>query len=148
MTLEEWNQPKEVSVAAMTEAVEQLREAKNDYADAKAVSDGKHAIMKEKEAYLVALLQDANITEYIAEGVGKVKLKVEPYVPTPKTPEQKKQFFEWIKNNMGLDAYYAYLNVNSNTLQSLYKEKLADGIDIDGLDQPTTRTRLSLTKSR
>ena len=32
--------------------------------------------------------------------------------------------------------------------KSLYRQLLAEGVEIPGLDQPTTRTKLSLTKSR
>ena len=148
MTLEEWNQPKDISVSEMTAAIQELKDAKEEYQDAKAISDGKHEVFKAKQAIVIAMCQEANITEFIAEGVAKIKVKAEPYVPTPKTPEQRTIFFDFLAKHFGPEAPMAYATVNANTLNSLYRQLLAEGVEIPGLDQPTTRTKLSLTKSR
>jgi hypothetical protein len=148
MTLEEWNKPKEVSVSDMTDAIKELKQAQDDYYDAKAISDGKHEVFKAKKAVVIAMCQEANITEFIAEGIAKVKVTTEPYVPTPKTPEQRTIFFDFLEQHFGPEAPMAYATVNANTLNSLYKQLLSEGIEIPGLDQPTTRNKLSLTKSR
>lgn len=146
-TMEAWAQPtRDVTTKELDDAVASLKLAKQKYQDAKDLSDQAYATVKDAEAFLIALMEEARKEVYIAEGIGRVKVSYEPSVTTPKTKEQKEQFFDWIKSNMGDEAYWAYMTVNSNTLNSLYKTMLEDGKTIAGLEEPTTRTKLSLTK--
>lgn len=152
--LNEWEQPKaDISLEDMDNAAKALRDAKEVYTSRKAASDEAYHIMKEAEGKLVSLMDAAGKTTYIAEGVGRATVKKSLSVKTPKSPEQKQAFFNWIREHMGEDSYYAYMSVNSNSLNSLYRSKVEEFgargeiLEIDGLDQPTESTRLSFTKA-
>lgn len=151
--LEQWQEKKEVSTAELDALAKQLREAKEQYQVAKLVSDKHYAVMKEIEDKIVSIMCYAGKKTYIAEGYGRITIKSSLSVTTPKTPEQKEAFFNWIKTNMGMDAYYTYMSVNSNSLNSLYKQKLEEYgekgeiLNIDGLDAPVEYVSLSFTKA-
>ena len=101
----------------------------------------------------MALNEHSGKKTYIAEGFGRVTVKEELSVRTPKTPEDKQKFFDWLRNHMGEDAYYAYMTVNSRSLNSLYKQKVEEYgeqgkvLEIDGLESPSSFTKLSFTKA-
>lgn len=151
--LEDWAQTNEVSVKDLDSAVGVVRELKNKHQESKAISDAHYAALKEAEDKLVSLLQYAGKTTYIAEGLGRATLKKNLSVKVPKTPEQKKVFFDWVKEHMGEDAYYAYMTVNSQSLNSMYKTQAEEYgnrgeiLNIDGLEDPTEYTTLSFTKA-
>lgn len=151
--LDLWKTEGEVSIEQMDNAVKQLREAKQRKQEAKAVADAASKEYAEAERKVMTLMQEAGKETYIAEGFGRVTLKEELSVQTPKSPDEKEAFFKWIKENMGDDAYFAYMSVNSRSLNSLYKQKTEEFgargelLQIDGLSEPTAYTKLSFTKA-
>lgn len=152
--LEMWSQPtQDISVSQLDNAVKALREAKDKYSEAKAISDSMYAVVKETETALISILKAAGKEKYIAEGVGTVSLSERLSVPTPKTPEQKEAFFNWLREEMGQDGYLTYATVNSNSLNSLYRQKVeeygerGEVLEIGGIEAPTSYTSLSLRKA-
>lgn len=72
-------------------------------------------------------------------------------VTTPKTPEQKQELFEYLKEQ---GIFLEVVSVNSQTLNALYKslaeDAAADGIlefKMPGVGEPTTYTNLKLRRS-
>lgn len=152
--INEWQYPtREVSTAELDEVARSLRLAKEVYTERKAASDEAYGAVKEAEAKLISLMKDAGKTKYIAEGIGSISISTNLSVQTPKSPEQKKAFFNWVRETMGDDAYYAYMTVNSNSLNSLYRNKVeeygarGEVLDIDGLLPPSESTKLSFRKA-
>jgi len=152
--LELWKEEKgDVSIDDMTEAVRVLREAKTAYDAKKLESNALHADMKALEERVMGLMKLAGLSEFTATGYGKVSLSELMSVKTPKSPDEKKAFFNWVRENMGDDAYYAYMSVNSNSLNSMYKQKVEEYgergeiLSVDGLEEPTSYTKLSLRKA-
>ena len=151
--LDLWKTEGEVSIEQMDDAVKKLRQAKERKSEAKAVLDAANKDYSEAEAQVMSLMQEAGKETYIAEGFGRVTLREELSVRTPKSPEEKEAFFKWIRENMGDDAYFAYMSVNSRSLNSLYKQKTEEYgergelLQIDGLSEPTAFTKLSFTKA-
>jgi F0F1-type ATP synthase membrane subunit b/b' len=151
--LDLWKTEGEVSIEQMDDAVKKLRQAKERKSEAKAVLDAANKDYSEAEAQVMSLMQEAGKETYIAEGFGRVTLREELSVRTPKSPEEKEAFFKWIRENMGEDAYFAYMSVNSRSLNSLYKQKTEEYgergelLQIDGLSEPTAFTKLSFTKA-
>lgn len=143
----------EISLAEMDSAIAELKKRRTEYEEAHKISTGLHEAMKQQEAVVVAMLEKADKTVYIAEGIGRVKVTHEMSVQTPKTPEDKKAFFNWLSTNLGQDVADAYQTVNSQSLNSLYNEleerfaREGKVLSIDGLGQPIARTKLSLTKA-
>ena len=151
--LDLWRTEGEVSIDQMDDAVKKLREAKEEKSKAKAIYDTAQSAYAEAEARVMSLMEHSGKKTYIAEGFGRVTIKEELSVRVPRTPEQKQAFFDWVKNNMGEDAYYAYMSVNSRSLNSLYKQKAeeygdkGEVLEIDGLESPSSFTKLSFTKA-
>lgn len=143
----------EISIAQMDEMLKDFREAKEKYSAAKALSDAAHADMKEIEAAIIRTLEAAGKTTYIAEGFGRATLVEDLSVPTPKTPEEKRAFFAWLEKNKGTEVKDAYMTINSQSLQSLYKELTQEAalrgeiLMVDGLAEPVTYKKLSFRKA-
>lgn len=145
---------KEMSVPEMDSYIKKLRELKIKYDEAKAKADeASREYNKQKQVVIEALTQ-AGKQSYIVDGVGKVKVIEADSVRVPKTREQKEAFFNWIKNRLGEEAYYAYMTVNSQSLNSLYKRMLEESrsrgegeLKIDGLEEPNKYYKLSFTKA-
>jgi len=151
---EMWEQPKgELSVQQMDAAVSLLRQYKTSYDSAKQESNDRYADYQNQQKLIASLLESAGKTEYICEGVGKIKISEQLSVTTPKSPEEKEAFFNWIKTNMGDEAYYAYMTVNSQSLNRLYREQTeeygsrGEVLEINGLQPATTNTKVSFTRS-
>jgi len=142
----------EISIQDMDNQLEVLRELKDDYAAKDKVKKEAYAKLKEQEAKVIGMLERTNKKRYVSD-YGNVTLVEELSVQTPKTPEQKRAFFNWIRENMGEEAHDVYMTVNSRTLNSLYKEQsevaAANGevLKIDGLSDPITVTKLSFRKA-
>lgn len=152
--LEMWKTaPEDISLDDMDNAVKNLREAKMKYDEVKVMSSEAYARYQDEQEKVMTLLKRAGRDEYTVKGFGKVTIKDELSVKTPKSPEEKAAFFNWIKDSMGEDAYYAYMTVNSNSLNSLYKQKVEEAgargevLDVPGLEAPTSYTKLSLRKA-
>jgi len=99
------------------------------------------------------MMERSGKKRYIAEGIGQVSISENLSVATPKTPEEKQAFFNWLKQEMGEDGYLTYASVNSASLNSLYKQKVeeygarGEVLEIAGLQQPTSFNKLSLRKA-
>ena len=155
-SLSEWNEERpvaELSIEQMDRAVTALRELKDEYQTENTKVKELYAKVKEAEAKVISLLQQTGKTRYIVEGVGQVSTTETLSVSTPKTPEQKQAFFAWLREELGEDGYLTYATVNSNSLNSLYKQKVeeygerGEVLRIEGLEEPTSYIKLSLRKA-
>jgi hypothetical protein len=152
MEQQDWTVKKEISIADMTEAVANLRSTKESYDSAKAQAEAAYAIYKDAEQKVIGLLEESGQETFIASGLGRVTVSHQLSVTTPKTPEEKQAFFDWLKKEMGEDGFWAYATVNSQSLNSLYKQKVSEYaskgevLEIDGLQPATSFTKLSFTK--
>lgn len=143
----------EISVSEMDDNLAYLRKLKDDYAEKSKVAKESFAVMKEQEEKVINMLKATGKKKYISDA-GQATLVDELSVQTPKTPEQKRAFFDWIRDNLGQDAHDVYLSVNSATLNKLYKEQTelyalrGEILTIDGLQEPISYTKLSFTKAK
>lgn len=151
--MEQESAAQQISLEEMDNAVKKIRELEALYKEAKEVADNFYSQLNAAKAKVIEMLEQSDRTVYICEGVGRVRLSYEMSVQTPKTPEEKKAFFNWIATNMGQDVADAYLSVNSQSLNSLYNQlteeyaRRGEVLMIDGLGEPIARTKLSVTKA-
>lgn len=142
-----------MDVKELQEKIKRFRELKTDYEEKKRVSSDAHAVMKVAEMELIEILEDLGQDSFEVKGYGKAILVKKLSVTTPKTLEEKKAFFGWLKEHQGQDVADAYMSVNSSSLNSLYKNlseeyaKNGEVLQIDGLQMPTTRTEISFRKA-
>jgi hypothetical protein len=78
-------------------------------------------------------LQDFKKTSYQVPGA-TVSLSQRASVATPKTREEKEAFFSWLKNQKGDEVYWAYLSVNSQSLNSFYKAEREAAREVGDID--------------
>jgi hypothetical protein len=133
---------REVSVNELDALVKQLKESRQQYDLAKAISSEKYSICEELEKKLIDLLNESGKSVYEVEGCARVTVVSKTQVTTPKTIEAKEALFNWIENHMGKDARLAYQTINYQSLNSLYNKELeralesGEEINIPGLDLP------------
>lgn len=104
------------------------------------------------ETKMMQYLEENQLQRY-SSPVGMFSLAQYTSVKTPKTPEDKEKFYTYLKEK-GL--YENMVSVNSQTLNSFFKEELAmaeqtnEGVDpatlIPGLTEVTLTPRLSFRK--
>lgn len=143
----------EITIADMQRALEEMREAKNVYAEASKVSNDAHSLMKEKEYALIHMMEETNQDIFVVKGVGRVALKKTMSITTPKSPDDRRKFFDWLRKEKGDEIADSYMSVNSQSLNTLYNDLTQEFAErgeilmVDGLDEPITRVTLSLTKA-
>lgn len=140
-----------VTLEEMDKAIAEMKLAQEAYKEASKESARLQGVFKALEEKVIQMMEDCEKKTYIAEGV-RVTVKYTMSVLTPKTPDEKKAFFAWLREHKGDEIADAYLSVNSQALQSLYNElteefaSKGEILEIDGLQEPTARTSLSITK--
>lgn len=82
---------------------------------------------------------------------GLVELRTRTSYRTPKTPEEKKAFFEWLQSK---GVFWEYASVNSNSLNSLCKQEAEiakeSGIEfqVPGIGAPSDFVTIHLRKKK
>ncbi len=129
-----------------------------EFADTKEAIRGLENERKEKESHLrdiqdriMAHLSESGKHTYEVNGVGKLIMVSRTSVKTPKSPEDRAAFFDYLKNRGLFDDL---ITVNSQTLNAFYREELKNArengqmdIDIPGLEPPKESAYLSIRKS-
>lgn len=75
------------------------------------------------EGRILETLERHDMTSYRSSR-GLVTRTVRYSVQTPKSPEEKAAFFNWLRESKGEDVFWAYATVNSQSLNSLYKAEM------------------------
>lgn len=142
---------REVTTHELDLAIKNLKEARDAYDVAKAISSEKHSVVEKLEGALLGLLDAADKSVYEAEGIARVSVSLKTQVTTPKTIDEKERFFKWVENKLGREGLLAYQTVNYQSLNSLYNTAMKEALDkgeewngIDGLEMPTVVKTLSM----
>ena len=83
---------------------------------------------------------------------GKVALTTRASYKTPKLREDKEKLFDWLKREYGEDLFWAYIGINSQTLNSFCKterERLLEEqkeFKPEGLEEPVISESLSFRR--
>lgn len=126
----------------------ELRDKEKEASDAKKVITAKLEIAEIKA---LELLQANNLKQFRAPAC-LLSLAFLTSAKTPKTPEDKAALFAYLKE---INRYDDMVSVNSQTLNSFYKEQLElakergeDDIQIPGITEVTVLPRLSVTRPK
>jgi hypothetical protein len=100
------------------------------------------------ERQLVQYLTDCRKSSWKVEGLGQVQIRNYLTVKTPKDPDQKKAFFDYLKSK---GIFEDLVSVNHQTLNAFYKteREQAEGdanFAIPGLDAPTLQQGIAFKK--
>lgn len=132
----------------MDQLVAKLNKARLEYDEAKAASTEAHGRLENVEHEVMNALKLNGKTKYEAEGVGLVYTVTKEVYTTPKTIDDKKRLFDYIKQKYGAESLMAMLGVNHNTLNSWANKETETGevMEIPGLAQPTAATTLAFRR--
>jgi hypothetical protein len=142
-----------INVSQLDAMIKRSAEAWAAHDEQKAISS---KLYKEAEALdekILITLKDSGKSKYFVDGVGTMSIVSKFCVKVPSSVEAKKAFFAHLKAR-GETLLYAMLTVNSNTLNAWYNAELdtaeelgrAKGFLVPGIDQPTNRESLRLTR--
>ncbi len=101
------------------------------------------------EKKLMLLMEEMNLGKYSIPGTGTIYQTERFYARTPKTPEAKSAFYDYLKST---GEYEALISVNSNTLNAWYKLKMdaakgaGEFLEVPGITEIGTVKSLTLRK--
>jgi hypothetical protein len=112
------------------------------------IKDKEQRLAQVQESLLLHL-QDFDKDSY-ESSLGKISIRNDFYVSVPKEPEAREAFFDYLKNEGDYDNM---ITVNSRTLTSYYKEKLAEatqkgdlGFAVPGIGEPFMKQTIVFRK--
>lgn len=138
-----------VTTLELNKQLELIAELRAKEAEAKAARDAITQELEQEESKMLEMLGQSDLTSYRGPA-GMASISFRTSVKTPKTPEQRAAFFEYLKK---VGVYDAMITVNSQTLNSFYKSQLEqakeDGLEdfrLPGVDEVTINPILSFRK--
>lgn len=139
----------EVSITELESTITALTEARKDYDMAKTIASEKNKVVDELEIKLIEMLEAVGKDVYVGNSA-RVTVVSKLQVTTPKSPEDKQKFFEWLKAKHGEETMWAYATVNHNSLNSLYNKEVEEAqlrgslANVEGIEAPTLRKTLQV----
>ena len=125
-----------VTTEELDHVISKMYKAKADYDAKKVVSTEAFHHLENCKAEVGELLRKAGKTEYVVEGVGKATVVDKFKVRVPSNPENRKLLFDWLKENLGDEGFYAHATVNYQTLQRLHNDAIETAEDPAGFELP------------
>lgn len=146
-----------VTVEQLDKMVKEYNDKYAEYEAQKAISTQLYKDAEVLEGKLVEAMEQAGKSKYYVEGVGTVYFSDKLVVPTPKTNEDKKKVFTWLREKQGDTVFFATVSINHQTLQKLYNTALEEAVNagedaslfhIPGLQTPTSMRSLNFRKEK
>ena len=148
-----WVDEKEFSNVTVSQLESMCKEAFDMEMEVKVQQDavdGKKRRLNELKAKIQAVLETHEKDSYDS-ACGRISRIRQLSVKVPKTEEEKKKFFTWVREQ-GL--YWQYVNVNSRSLNSLYKSFFEDAkergedFEMPGIEPPSVYEVVKLTRRK
>lgn len=105
---------------------------------------------RETERTLMAAMEELNLQNFAMDGVGTLYVQEKFSVKTPKLPEQKEAFFNYLR---AIGEFDALISVNSQTLNAWYRSKMEEAalkgqeFVADGITEVGTYKQVVLRRS-
>ena len=154
MNLDEWDKSsgEEIPTRLLDEVVKTYRLQRQNYDEAKKISNEAHAEYKAAELALVEMLARAGKTKYHVDGLGSITVVKKASVKVPKDPESKEKLFAWLREGK---LFGAYATVHGRSLNSLYNievekhKERGEIFNMPGVEAPTSSMdEIRFTKER
>lgn len=145
----DWNneQAQAVTLEQMDNLVQQLKQARITYDEAKKKSSEAYSLLEKIEGQVVAALKANGKSKYSVDGIGTVSWYVKESFTTPKANDDKTRLFNYIKEKYGPDVLMSMVSIHSATLNSFANKETEGGVmEIPGLAAPTGTEILSFRK--
>lgn len=162
--LAEWDEAAQKSATITTEELDQwaakYKELEDEYESKKEIASEAYERLSVMEGKLAEAMDQAGKTKYHIPGIGEVQRTSRKSVQTPKSIEDKQAFAKELERRGGKVMFWNTFGVNSQTLQSFYKnafaehEKLCEesgeptDFSIPGLGAPTATASIKLDRKR
>lgn len=145
-----------ISVEDLDQLVKEMRKKRDIYEAAKAKSTELYKEYEQLEGAVVEALRQAGKKRYHVDGLGTATVVEKLVVTTPKTLEDKRKFFEWIKAKFGDTVLLDKQGINHQSLQKLYNDAYDEAVErgeghlfsVPGLQPPTNYPELRFTKEK
>ena len=141
-----------ITVEQFDKAIDELYALRIVVEEKKALHTAAEKEYDRKENEIMELLKASGRTNF-ASKAGKVTLTSRASYKTPKLREDKEKLFEWMKKEYGEDLFWAYVGINSQSLNSFCKTErekfLEEGKEFkpEGLDEPVVSETLSFRRA-
>ena len=155
MGLEEWDElsAEDISQEDFDKAVAEYVEARTKIEEIEAELKPLKAVRLEKENKLLAMLEATKKEKYHVAGLGLVFTATRTSVTTPKDIDSKQKLFDYIESKYGRETLMDYLSVNSQRLNSFFKQEdelaTQDGnsdFSLPGVEPPASFKQLRFKK--
>ena len=145
---EQAEQGQPLTVEQLDDLVKQYKEARDKHEDAKAVVFELYKERERLENELMGALTKRGKKAYEVDGIGRVTRVMEIIYATPKSNEEKKALFDYMKDKYGPDFLMATVSINHQKLNSWAKAEVeSTGLSkIPGLELPTTAEYIQFRK--
>lgn len=158
-SLDDWNNHQAevggITTAELDSAATAYDKAYAAYEEAKEKASALHKIAQEAEKKFEATMDAAGKTKYIVEGQGTYYFINKMTVPTPKSNDDKRALFAYIKEKHGAEFLTTLTSINHQTLQSFYKAEFEEAaanenvaVTIPGLQEPTAIRSIGFRKEK
>lgn len=143
-----------MEIKELQDKIRKLKDERDQYDAMKRTLDQIGSSCDALEAEILAHFEESNMTSFRVDGVALISVTEKLSVKTPKTPEEKIAFFNYLKETKGDEVMLHYQTVNSISLNSFYKaemdtkspeEKLC--FNMPGIGAPTLSKKLSVRKA-
>ena len=149
-TVEEWNEAaaEEIPTATLDDVLVKMQNKWKEVEVKKEIYKAELAQYEQMECNMLDLLKRACKTKWQVDGLGTISIRTKYSIRTPKTPEDKKSLFDWIKATHGPESLMGLVSINSMTLNSFVNEEKEKDpmVKIPGLEAPTARESLAFRK--
>lgn len=134
-----------VDTAELDKLIAEMRQAESEYDEAKKIATEKNAIREEKRQLVLDTLKACGKSKYHVDGLGTASLVTVMSVNTPKTIDEKRELFKYIRAQHGDDALMALLSINYQSLNSFVRTELETHKDdpafiVPGVGAPKSET--------
>lgn len=143
-----------VTTEELFKKADEYFQAESRYDEARKISSGYKEEMDAKYDELLAKMEEAGLEKLHYPNVASISKLSRMKVQTPKTSEDKMQFFGYVTKHYGDDGLWTLATVNHNTLNTFYNQEFEKhGAEnplfaIPGVGSPTEEKYLRVTTSR
>ena len=143
-----------MEIKELQEKIKKLKEERDQYDAMKRTLDQIGSSCDALEHEILAHFEANDMTSFRVDGVALISVSERLSVQTPKTPDDKKAFFDWLLETKGEQVFRHYQTINSQSLQSFFKaewESMSEEqrltFNMPGIGAPTLSKKLSVRKA-
>lgn len=143
-----------VDIEELDTVVREYFDARTAYEEASAESKRLNKEKDAAQARLLDYLKRTKKSKYSVDGIGTVLIANKYSIRVPKTIEEKKKLFHYIREQYGMDVLYSKLGIHSGALNAFYNEEAeayaarGEDFELPGVGAPTAMESVKLIKER